>query len=214
MLSVMEAIQKRRSIRKFKPDPVPDELINQMLEAARLAPSGTNRQPWRFQIIRDQELKEKLFKEASFGDQNLLKAPVVIACGSELLTFVKGHKLAPPGSEYYGADSEEWEQVSKFIPDANMYTAIAVEHMILAGTALGLGTCWFQRIRFGQVGRILGWPNIATTFERSVPMGIAAALAACRVASGAPACGAGWTGMFFAFSTGSVAAACSAPPLS
>ena len=45
MLTVMEAIQQRRSIRKFKPDPVPDELIAQMLEAARLAPSGTYRQP-------------------------------------------------------------------------------------------------------------------------------------------------------------------------
>ena len=60
MLTVMEAIQQRRSIRKFKPDPVPDELITQMLEAARLAPSGTNRQPWRFQVIKDQDLKEKM----------------------------------------------------------------------------------------------------------------------------------------------------------
>ena len=47
MLTVMEAIQKRRRIRKFKPDPVPDELINQILEAARLAPSATNGQPGR-----------------------------------------------------------------------------------------------------------------------------------------------------------------------
>jgi nitroreductase len=53
MLTVAEAIEKRRSIRKFKPDPVPDELINQILEAGRLAPSGTNRQPWRFQVIKE-----------------------------------------------------------------------------------------------------------------------------------------------------------------
>ena len=159
MLTVMEAIQQRRSIRKFKPDPVPDELIAQMLEAARLAPSGTNRQPWRFQVIKAQDMKERIFNEASFGGKPLLEAPVVIACGSELLTFVKGHKLAPPGSEYFGADSEDWEDIKQFLPDAHLYTGIAIEHMVLAGTALGLGTCWFQRIKYGQVARILDWPR-------------------------------------------------------
>ncbi len=159
MLTVKEAIEQRRSIRKFEPDPVPDELINQMLEAARLAPSGTNRQPWRFQIITDGALKKKLAEEAAFGNQVVANAPAIIVCGSELLTFVKGHKLAPPGGEYYGADSEDLEELRKFQPDAHMYTAIAVEHMVLMATALGLGTCWLQRIRFGQVARMLGWPR-------------------------------------------------------
>ena len=159
MLTVMEAIEKRRSIRKFKPDPVPDEMISQMLEAARLAPSGTNRQPWRFQIVKEGALKKRLFEEATFGSDHIAKAPVIIVCGSELLTFVKGHKLAPPDSEYYGAESEDWEELRKFIPDAHMYTAIAVEHMVLAATALGLGTCWVQRIKFGQTAKTLGWPR-------------------------------------------------------
>lgn len=159
MLTMMEAIQRRRSIRKFKPDPVPDELINQILEAARLAPSGTNRQPWRFQIVKDPALKEKILSEAAFGAKHVLEAPVMIVCGSELLTFVKGHKLAPPSSEYFGADSEDWEALKQFLPDAHLYTGIAVEHMVLAGTALGLGTCWVQRIRYGQVAKILGWPR-------------------------------------------------------
>ena len=159
MLTVMEAIQGRRSIRKFKPDPVPDELISQMLEAARLAPSGSNRQPWRFQIIKEGALKERLFNEATFGSEQIRQAPVIIVCGSELLTFVKGHKLAPPGSEYFGAESENWDDIKQFSSDAHLYTAIAVEHMVLAGTALGLGTCWAQRIKYGQVARVLGWPR-------------------------------------------------------
>ena len=159
MLTVMEAIQRRRSIRKFKPDPVPDELINQMLEAARLAPSSSNRQPWRFQVVKEGALKERLFKEATFGAEHIATAPVNIVCGSELLTFVKGHKLAPSGSEYFGSDSENWDDIKQFIPDAHLYTGIAVEHMILAGTALGLGTCWAQRIKYGQVARTLGWPR-------------------------------------------------------
>ena len=164
MLTVMEAIEKRRSIRKFKPDPVPDELINQMLEAARLAPSASNRQPWRFQIIKDPEQKQKVFGETTFGAQHIFQAPVVIVCGSELLTFVKGHKLAPPGSEYFGADNDDWESIKEFVPDAQLNTAIAVEHMVLAGTALGLATCYAQRLRFGKIARILGWPRHMVVF--------------------------------------------------
>jgi len=159
MLTVKEAIERRRSIRSFKPDPVPDEMINEMLEAARLAPSGTNRQPWRFQLIKDPELKTKLYEEATFGVEIIKKAPLVIVCGSELHTFVKGHKLAPPNSDYFGADSEDMDELKKFLPDAHMYTAIAVEHMVLTATSLGLGTCWVQSIKFGQVGRTLGWPR-------------------------------------------------------
>ena len=53
MLTVWEAIKMRRSIRRFAPDDVPDEMVEQMLEAARLAPSGGNRQPWRFLVVRD-----------------------------------------------------------------------------------------------------------------------------------------------------------------
>jgi len=159
MLTVMEAIEKRRSIRKFKPDPVPDEMVDQILEAARLAPSGTNRQPWRFQIIKEGELKKKLFEEATFGSEHIMQAPVIIVCGSELLTFVKGHELAPPGSDYYGAESDNWDDLKAFLPDAHMYTAIAIEHMVLTATALGLGTCWVQRIKFGQAAKTLGWPR-------------------------------------------------------
>ena len=162
MLTVKEAIEKRRSIRKYKPTPIPDELLAQVLEAARLAPSGTNRQPWRFQIIKEGPLKKKLIEEGTFGSEALNTAPVIVVCGSEMLTFVKGHKLAPPGGEYFGADSEDLEELKKFSPDANMYTAIAITHMTLMATALGLGTCWVQRIKFGQVAKILGWPRHRT----------------------------------------------------
>lgn len=159
MLTLPEAISQRRSIRKFKPDDVPETIIDQMLEAARQAPSASNRQPWRFQIIRDPALKQTLFDEATFGSKHILEAPVIIVCGSELLTFVKGHKLAPPGSEYFGAESDDWDELKKFIPDGHQNTFIAVEHMVLMATALGVGTCWVQRIKYGSVGRILGWPR-------------------------------------------------------
>ena len=59
-MDVSEAIKKRRSIRKFKPDPIPEEKIRLLLESARLAPSGTNTQPWRFVVIKDNDTKKKL----------------------------------------------------------------------------------------------------------------------------------------------------------
>ncbi len=74
-MEVMKAIMKRRSIRRFKKEPIPDELINKVMEAARLAPSGSNKQPWHFIIVRDAETKSKLglHKWAE-------EAPVVIVC--------------------------------------------------------------------------------------------------------------------------------------
>jgi nitroreductase len=60
MLSVWEAIKNRRSIRKYASDDVPNEIILQLLEAARLAPSGANRQPWQLVIVTDQERKRGL----------------------------------------------------------------------------------------------------------------------------------------------------------
>ncbi|MFC2071652.1 nitroreductase family protein [Chloroflexota bacterium] len=159
MMTLMEAIEKRHSIRSFKPDPVPEEAISLMLEAARLAPSGHNRQPWRFQLITDHALREKIFNEATFGARHILEAPLMIICGSELLTYVKGHRLIPPGSEYFRAEDEDWESLKPFIPDAQMNTAIAIEHMALAATVVGIGTCWVQRIRPGQLAKILGWPR-------------------------------------------------------
>ncbi len=159
MLTVMEAIQSRRSIRKFKPEPVPDEVIDQMLEAARLAPSARNRQPWRFQVVKDPALKEKVFKDTVFGAEHVLEAPVVIVCGSETLAFAEGHQLAPAGAGSFGMGSEDRDDIKQLIPEAQFNTAIAVEHMVLAGTALGLGTCWVQRIRCGQIAKMLGWPR-------------------------------------------------------
>ena len=159
MMTLMETIEKRRSIRSFKPDPVPREAIDLMFEAARLAPSGSNRKPWRFQLITDRSLREKLFNEATFGAKHILEAPLMIVCGSELLCYVKGHKLTPDGADYFSAENEDWESLKPFLADAQMNTAIALTHMMLAATSAGIGTCWVQRIRPGQMAKILGWPR-------------------------------------------------------
>ena len=80
-----EVIRARRSIRKFKVDPVPDAHIKKLLEAARLAPSGLNLQPWRFAIVKSELTRKKLSKStlATYA----MEAPVVIICCADLEAF-------------------------------------------------------------------------------------------------------------------------------
>jgi nitroreductase len=63
-LTTKDAIEQRRSIRRFKSDAVPDEHVMELIEAARLAPSGSNAQPWRFKIVTDEETRQKLAEAA------------------------------------------------------------------------------------------------------------------------------------------------------
>ncbi|MEM2677342.1 MAG: nitroreductase family protein, partial [Thermofilaceae archaeon] len=71
-----EVVRGRRSIRAYKPDPVEDEKLLRVLEAARLAPSAANRQPWHFIVVRDPEVKEKLGK--AYPREWFVKAPAII----------------------------------------------------------------------------------------------------------------------------------------
>jgi len=70
-MDFMDVVRKRRSIRRYRPDPVPDEVLNQVLEAARLAPSAGNRQPWHFIVVKDPATKKIISERAA-------EAPVVI----------------------------------------------------------------------------------------------------------------------------------------
>ncbi|MEM2935797.1 MAG: nitroreductase family protein [Candidatus Bathyarchaeia archaeon] len=72
-MEFMDVVRRRRSIRRYKPDPVPDQVLEQVLEAARLAPSAGNRQPWHFIVVKDPETRQRL-GIASWAAE----APVVI----------------------------------------------------------------------------------------------------------------------------------------
>jgi nitroreductase len=89
LLSTKEAINRRRSIRKFKPDPVPDKCITALLESARLAPSGCNAQPWRFKVVRDSAKKHHLAK-AAHNQMFIAEAPVVIVCCADIKGYLDG----------------------------------------------------------------------------------------------------------------------------
>jgi len=151
-MDTFEALKLRRSIRKYKPDPVDDQLVNTVLEAARLAPSWTNTQCWRFIVIKDAVIRAKLaetlqpnpalgLNPAAVGVKN---APVVIVALAEkgIAGFYKG--------ETYTSKGEWW-----FMYDV----AAAMENLTLAATALGLGTVHIGLFDAAKAAEILEVPD-------------------------------------------------------
>jgi len=133
-----EVVKTRRSIRSYKPDIPPQDVLDRISEAARIAPSGSNRQPWRFIFVTDPSLKKKLV--SACGNQKFVgEAPiVVIACGYDI-KYNRGG--------YMGGMS--------FLVDVS----IAFTHLILAARSEGLGTCWIGEFENEKVKRILGIPD-------------------------------------------------------
>jgi nitroreductase len=146
-MNVFEAIETRRSVRKYRPQPVPDGHLKQILEAARLAPSAGNRQPWRFVVVRDPRLRKKL--GAAARDQTWISdAGVIIAALG----------MDPKNPEVY----ERW---------AERDVMTAVEHMVLAAWELGYGTCWIGAFHEEQVKKLLGIPGEMTVISL-LPIGV------------------------------------------
>lgn len=171
MLTTKEAIEKRRSIRKFKSDAIPDEYINELLNAARLAPSGSNAQPWRFKIVKDEETKLKL-AHAAHNQLFITKAPVVIVCCADIKGFLDGTVSSAQDLGRIGALED---RIVKILIDRagrmKSYTidemgawlavnvAIAIEHMVLRALDFELGTCWMRLIDAEMIRNIFGWDD-------------------------------------------------------
>jgi nitroreductase len=145
MSSFMDLVQKRRSIRDYRPDPVPREMIESCVEAARLAPSASNTQGWRFFVV-EGEMKNRLVKEAMGGvvvpNRFAAGAPVIVALAMKL--NVVTHRL--------GAGIK---RIDYHLIDAG----IAGEHFVLRAAELGLGTCWIGWFDKKKAKRILDIPS-------------------------------------------------------
>jgi len=169
MFTVKEAIEKRRSIRKFKSDPIPDDHITELLNAARLAPSGCNAQPWRFKIVRDQETKDKL-AQAAYDQSFIARAPVIFVCCADISSYINGtvsgiQDLGTIGAIDDGivrillerADQMKTMDIDQLGPRIALNVAIAIEHIILRSIDFDLGSCWVRLIDEQKVKDIFGW---------------------------------------------------------
>lgn len=143
-----EVMESRRSIRKYANRPVEEEKVSRLLESARIAPSGSNTQPWRFIVVRDDEMRKKI-AEVSHKQSWMMDAPVHIVCIADVRA-----RLDETIEIKVHEESHEFE-VKQIIRD----TAIAVEHMVLEAENQGLGTCWVAWFTQQEFRPILGIPD-------------------------------------------------------
>jgi nitroreductase len=135
-MDVYAAIRTRKSVRSYLDKPVEKEKLQRVLEAARLAPSASNRQEWRFVVVTDAEKRRRL-AEAAAGQRFIAQASAVIAACAET-----DGKIMRCGLACYPID-----------------VAIAVDHLTLAAAAEGLGTCWIGAFDPDAVRAVLGIPK-------------------------------------------------------
>ncbi len=170
-MEVMEAIRKRRSIRRYQERGVPKEHLEIILEAARLAPSSSNLQSWKFKVVSDPDLRRAL-REASFGQKFVERAPVVIVgCvdfaameerSRRILELLRAGALRPNLSmilRYLRGSGEDVEGEERAAVNGAINLAIAMEHMVLAAVELGLGTCWVRAFEPERVAGLLDIPS-------------------------------------------------------
>lgn len=145
-MDVLEAIRTRRSIRKYLPDPVDDKALEQLLEAARQAPSWANTQCWRFVVVRDSATKGKLsdtLSETNPARDAMRNAPlVIVACAQAGKAGLKEGQVR--------TDKGDW-----FMFDV----ALAMHNLVLAAHSLGLGTVYVGLFDAKEAARILAVPE-------------------------------------------------------
>ena len=136
-MDFLELAEKRRSVRAYKPEAVPEPMLQHVLDAGRLAPSACNKQPWRFIVVRSETGRRAL--GAAYAREWFWKAPVVIAvCILPKEAWVRSYD----GKNYAMVDG-----------------ALAMDHMTLAAAGLGLGTCWIAAFDPAAAREILGLPD-------------------------------------------------------
>jgi nitroreductase len=137
-MDIYEAIKTRRSVRKYKGDAIPEDVLDRVLDAMRLAPSGCNFQPWKFVVVKDEKIRQALVP--SCRDQGFIaQAPVIIVgCGWE---------------------KRSYQHMGNWGTSAVVDVTIALDHLTLAAASEGLGTCWIGAFDEKEVRGILGIPS-------------------------------------------------------
>lgn len=166
-MELMDAIRNRVSVREFQDREVPAYVIDAMLEAARLAPSGGNGQAHLFGIVRDAQLKRQLALAA--GEQLwIADAPVVIACCADIAWDLRGLP-----EDDYGLIVNRWRFGNDFLTYLDQYSdrrrvkalfsnaapLIPAEHMFLTAVSYGLSACFIGFLDTEKASRILGLPE-------------------------------------------------------
>jgi nitroreductase len=140
-MTILEAIRKRYSCRAYVDKPIEQEKLDQIFEAARLAPSAKNLQDWRFVVVKDKEKKIQVAATTNHPEVFGKAGVVIAACSNSKDVMRCGQAVAP------------------------IDVAIALEHISLQATDLGLATCWIGSFEPDKVREILGIPQDIAIIE-------------------------------------------------
>ncbi|MBU1201735.1 MAG: nitroreductase family protein [Nanoarchaeota archaeon] len=127
-MDVVDAIRSRRSVRKYQDREVSKDVLLELIDAARLAPSGNNAQPWMFKIITSAKERKLLRKNKIFKQAFVYTAPAIILCCSDPYKY--------PGEKF----DEQYDHPNKLRAIRDL--AISSQNLVLRATELGLGTCY------------------------------------------------------------------------
>lgn len=130
-MSLVEVVLSRRSIRRYEQKEIPKDVLDKILDAGRQAPSAANKQPWHFIVVSDLEIKKKLSK----GMFN---------------RFIKNAPFTIVGCAHKDLIAGKWSIVS---------TTIALQNMVVAAWAMGVGSCWIGDFNEGKVKKLLSIPE-------------------------------------------------------
>jgi len=147
-IETINTIEKRRSIRKYKDQAVADDVLKQIINAGRLAPSDSNTQPWTFLIVRSEEMRRNV-AEVSHKQEWMETAPVFVVCVADVRVATTDDSLTHIDENTPGIAAKQ------IILD----TAIAGENIVLAAESLGLGTCWVSWFIQDEIRPVLGIPT-------------------------------------------------------
>ena len=149
-MEVLEAIKQAKSVSKFRPDPIPEQKIQTVLNAARLAPSVENLQPWKFIAVTDEDAKRKLAGMVTNG--RLLEAPVVIVACARL--------------------DEAEATIGGYMNSYPVDVGMAMSFLTLAAVSEGLGTAWVFAFNEGKVRDALRIPADVARVVALTPLGV------------------------------------------
>ncbi|ASC71284.1 Nitroreductase [Halomicronema hongdechloris C2206] len=174
VMGLVDAIEQRRAARSFKPDPIPEAVLMEILRLGLRAPSGYNLQPWRFLVLREAKHKEKL-QACAFGQRQVAEAPVVlICCGDRRVNSREYVESIIQLGVDAGSMSDEYADVMRgAVPQlfdaqpsfetleawTNRHVMLAVAHLMVAAKGFGVDTCPMEGFATAQVKEAFQIPD-------------------------------------------------------
>lgn len=173
-VNLKQAIEKRRSARAFRPDPIPNAIVEEVLRLATMAPSGYNLQPWRFVVVREQENKDKL-KACAFNQRQVGEAPVVlICCGDRRVSELDYiNSVISLGRENGAVNDSYADYMGKAVPQLfenrpcfesveawiNRQVMLGVAYVMVVASSFGVDSCPIEGFVTSQVKEVFHIPE-------------------------------------------------------